>query len=215
MNRFAPPFVIMVTVLPCLLLIGGFRRYYRGRPKPRVLIVKLFALGLAAPLLAAAVELITVPLCHLLPTVLIVPAKAFFGIAFVEELVKFGGMTLAARRGRGSGMVLDGAIYGISIAIGFALVENFMYIIGSESAIRVALIRGFTAVPLHALAGSLLGIAWGNGSGVFFWGAVAIHGLYNWVLMETRLSTAFIGIILIGGWSVLIIFFRRTRRKTA
>ena len=55
---------------------------------------------------------------------------------------------------------MDALVYGVAASLGFAVIENWEYILGAESleaARYVALLRGFTAIPLHALAGVFMG----------------------------------------------------------
>ena len=55
---------------------------------------------------------------------------------------------------------MDALIYGVAASLGFAVIENWDYVLGAESletAKYIALFRSFTAVPLHALAGVFMG----------------------------------------------------------
>ena len=53
---------------------------------------------------------------------------------------------------------MDGIVYAIMVSLGFATVENIFYVYnhpGQE--IQVAIMRMFTAIPLHAVCGVILG----------------------------------------------------------
>ena len=212
-------FIILAAVLPCLFFIWLLGHFDRFRKEPKLLILKLFALGLVTPIAASLLEAITLPLCGLLPSGLIIPAEAFLGIAFVEEGVKLAAMLLILRRRREFDEVLDGAVYAIAVSMGFALVENIMYVFGSEAPMTVAMIRGFTAVPLHALAAGFMGLAIarekieskGSIAGAFLV-AVIIHGAYDWFLMDQRLPNVLILPLLIAGWWLLIRAIKKARK---
>ena len=55
--------------------------------------------------------------------------------------------------------VFDGVVYGVCVALGFAGLENVLYISGFG--MEVAVIRGLAAVPLHAICGVFMGHFYG------------------------------------------------------
>ena len=212
-------YVILAAVLPCLFFIWLLNHFDRFKKEPRILIFKLFAAGLVTPLIALLFEWATIPLCNLLPSGLAIPAQAFIGIAVVEEGVKLAALVLIVRKRKEFDEILDGAVYAVAVAMGFALLENVMYVFGSDAPMSVALIRGFTAVPLHALAAGFMGLAIARdkieskGSIAFaFLIAVIIHGAYDWFLMDDRLSNLLIYPLLIAGWWLLIRGLRKARK---
>ncbi len=219
MSVFQGGAAVLAAVSFCLIFAYRIQYHFIHRKQSRNLVLKLFIIGLMLPIAAVLIELIVIPLCRLLPSPFIIPATAFLGIAFVEEFVKFGGIALLLKRYRGSISVFDGALFGMAAASGFALVENIIYVIGSESALNAALLRNFTALPLHILTGSFLGIACArerkpplcNAGEVFFLAAVVTHGAYNWVLKENRLPSILAGAILIVGWAILIVILHQNR----
>jgi RsiW-degrading membrane proteinase PrsW (M82 family) len=57
---------------------------------------------------------------------------------------------------------VDGAIYGFAIGIGFAIAENYQYLLGAEGAVLVtAVARVISTNLMHATASALVGIALG------------------------------------------------------
>lgn len=86
---------------------------------------------------------------------------------------------------------MDGMVYGALVSLGFAAAENVLYVL--QGGLHVGFWRAFTAVPLHASCGALMGLALasakllGPGPGRGLWPALAvpvlIHGLYDWPLM--------------------------------
>ena len=152
-----PGTIMAVAALPCLLLILLICRFAKNRPKLGKLILKLFALGIMAAIVAALTELASVPLSGLFPPTLVPPAMAFLGIAVPEEAIKTAALLLVVRHRREFEEAVDGLVYGVTLATGFALLENIMYVIGTGEPLKVALIRSFTAFILHALAGGIHG----------------------------------------------------------
>ncbi|RKX73327.1 MAG: hypothetical protein DRP49_07660 [Spirochaetes bacterium] len=212
-------YIILAAVIPCFFYIWLLDRFDRFKREPRILIFKLFAAGLVTPLAAMLLEMVSIPLCELLPLGISIPAQAFLGIAVVEEGVKMAALVMIVRKRKEFDEVLDGAVYAVAVAMGFALLENIMYVFGSDSAMSVALIRGFTAVPLHALAGGFMGLALARdkieskgGVSAAFLIAVLIHGAYDWFLMDNRLPGYLIYPLLIAGWWLLIRALRKARK---
>src|ERR1051326_3664445 len=52
---------------------------------------------------------------------------------------------------------MDGIVYGAVASLGFASLENFLYVAGDDHSLRVAVLRAFTAVPGHAFMGAVMG----------------------------------------------------------
>lgn len=85
---------------------------------------------------------------------------AFLGVALIEELAK-----LLVVRGRGCfdrhiDEPFDWIVYSVAAALGFATAENAVYVFvyGAET----GWVRAFTAVPAHALDGTLMGTRLAN-----------------------------------------------------
>lgn len=212
-------YIVLAAILPCFFFIWLLNRFDRFKKEPRILILKLFIAGLVTPLIALLIEWVSIPLCNVLPAGLVVPAQAFIGIAVVEEGVKLAALVWIVTKRKEFDEILDGAVYAVAVSMGFALLENIMYVFGSETPMSVALVRGFTAVPLHALAGGFMGLALGRDkieskggiSGAFLV-AVIIHGAYDWFLMDYRLPNQLIYPLLIIGWWLLIRALRKARK---
>jgi RsiW-degrading membrane proteinase PrsW (M82 family) len=87
-----------------------------------------------------------------------------------------------------------GSAVGLLAGLGFAIVETATY--GAASP-RIALLRAFTAAPLHGACGSRVGITVFNFRaapirGVFrFFSAVIIHGMYNFMVINPDMPIVF------------------------
>jgi len=210
--------IIAAAALPCLILFRFVDRFDSQRPESRRLIAKLFVGGMAAAVAAIVAELILVPLAGFAPPAYAVPARAVLAIALPEEALKLTALVLIVRYRRDFDEILDGAVFGTTAAMGFALVENIIYVFGAPDPMATALVRGLTAVPLHALAGGFMGLAVARdriasrgGIGIALLIAVAIHGLYDVFLMDPRVPGILIAPLLIVGWILLVLDLRRAR----
>jgi len=81
--------------------------------------------------------------------------SSYFVAGFCEELLKY----LVVARLQNSLLTPDFRcmmVYGVCAGAGFATIENIFYCLSSD--FGTALSRAFTAVPLHCLTGSLIGL---------------------------------------------------------
>jgi len=92
-----------------------------------------------------------------------------------------------------------GIASGLTAGLGFALVESAVYSLGSS--FKVALLRAFTAAPLHGACGARSGYAIVRfreqpGKALFrFFTAVLIHGVYNLTLINPVIPSA-VGVLI-------------------
>jgi RsiW-degrading membrane proteinase PrsW (M82 family) len=196
------------AVVPSLLLLWYV--YARDRnPEPRGLLVKTFLLGAAICLPVIPVALWLQSLGQGLAvgvwgTALV---QAFLGAAIPEELFKY----LVLRRYVWSQPAfdepLDGVVYGTTASLGFATLENILYV--SDGGMGVAVLRALTAVPGHAFTGVVMGAFVGRArfatdsterfrllASGFGW-AVLLHGAYDAFLM-TETVAALLALIVLG-----------------
>jgi protease PrsW len=145
---------------------------------------------------------------------------AFFVVGLGEELLKYLVLVLYAFRKPSFNEPFDGIVYGVMIGLGFAALENIFYVM--EGGIGVAVLRMFTAVPMHAAFGVIMGYYVGlskfyRGSarmetsvkGLLF--AVLLHGFYDFVLFQDDMPmlSLFIFPIIIGS----VIIGRKAMKK--
>lgn len=208
--------IIGATALPPFVLIFFIRRMGGNPREYRVRILELFAAGFLMPVAAGFAQWAAMGPIGFVPPGLVPAAQAFLGIALPEEALKTAALVWGVRRRRGRGGsfggLTDGAVYGVITAMGFALMENILYAAGAADPMRTALYRGFTALPLHALTGGIVGLALarvrigGNGCRGGIPGAlllaVLLHGAYDWILIDPGVPGVLIFALLAGGWSV-------------
>jgi RsiW-degrading membrane proteinase PrsW (M82 family) len=143
--------LLTLAVAPCLFWLWFFVRRDRLEPEPRALVARAFFLGAAAVIPAALLEL---PIPR--------PLDAVLGAPVIEETVKFLVVYLFIYRHTEFDEPMDGLTYGVACALGFATIENVLYVFGSHSdPLPVAVMRALLSVPGHALWATL----WGYGLG--------------------------------------------------
>lgn len=126
-------------------------RYEREPFKALALTFVLGALGaIAAAMLEAAF-----PYQEKSATMLATAANATLVVAPIEETVKFLAVWLLVFRAPVFNEPFDGVVYCVIASMGFATLENLMYVLGGG--MHVALERAFVSVPGHAAFGAIMG----------------------------------------------------------
>ncbi len=180
----------------CLWL--WFLRHKDLEPEPKRLVLWVFALGA----LAGAVTLQLRP--WLEPWIPWDPiwardlVDAFAVTAGVEETLKLVAFLAGAFWLRELDEPMDGIIYGAAAGLGFASFENACYVLLTDAPALVAA-RAFTATLVHIVCSGALGFCvgmtrmrrrvrrrWLLSAG--FAGAVLLHGTYDWLLFNEKVS---------------------------
>ena len=126
--------------------------------------------------------------------------KAFFVVALIEEFSKYVIVKYYNQPRKGFNEPFDGIIYAVMVSMGFAAVENIMYV--SQGGLEVALLRAFTVIPAHATFGILMGYFMGKAKfskNRIKWNlvgltvAILFHGVYNFFLFINFIPGVFIG----------------------
>ncbi len=143
--------------------------------------------------------------------------NAFIVAALTEEAFKFTALLILFWNNMQFNEKFDGIVYACFISLGFAAVENILYV--SQGGVEVGLGRAFTAVPAHALFGVMMGYQFGLAR---FYPSersrrlvlaltipIILHGIYDFILMS---GNPYILIVFIPYLVFLWIFgFRRIR----
>jgi RsiW-degrading membrane proteinase PrsW (M82 family) len=150
---------LLVASAPGLFLLTFFWLKDRYEREPLKHILAAFFLGLYA--MIAAQGLATTVESWVSREWLLFggePAKlfdAFVLSGFLEEAAKFVVVILAVFHWDEFDEPLDGVVYGVAVSLGFATLENILYV--SHMGLQVAWERGIFAVPAHALFGATMG----------------------------------------------------------
>jgi RsiW-degrading membrane proteinase PrsW (M82 family) len=215
---------VALATLPGIFWFWWYVRQDQQHPEPRRYLWRVFLLGM----------LVTIPALLLEFTIdLFFPFSregftqmaifgALFVVAPVEELAKFLIVWTGVYRTRFFNERLDGVVYMVVAALGFATVENVLVVLREGAAILP--LRFITATLLHALAsgtlGYFLGLAKFNRrrsalliiAGVVI--SIVIHGLYDLVAISTTDMKLVVLIFFMAALYLLLEFFvRRAKQK--
>ena len=130
-------------------------------------------------------------LLPLFPGILNAAYHGFVVAAFTEESFKFLALFLLFWRTSIINEKFDGIVYATFISLGFAAVENVMYVM--EFGVSTGISRALTAVPAHAVFGVTMGFYAGQAR---FYDKqkkellrkaigmpILLHGIYDFILM--------------------------------
>lgn len=181
------------ALVPSALLMWFFHARDLFREPPRVLWAT-FGLGV---LTIPGVLLVVLPVSAVLgmdevrDPFLWATVQAFGSAAIPEELFKLAVVLGYAARHDAFDEPMDGIVYGVAASLGFATLENVLYVAGGG--IGTAILRALTAVPGHAFWGVLMGYFVAQAKfrpaerGRLLAGAVLVpivlHGVYDLGLM--------------------------------
>jgi len=194
-----PVITFVLTFLPTVLLMVFFYRRDRNR-EPRKVLIGTFLLGTLSFLPVVFVE-------NFLSSLGVLSgANPFFfnlydmfaNVAVPEESFKLLVILLYSARTSAFDEPMDGVVYGVTAALGFATLENIFYVI--DGGLGTAITRAILSIPSHAFWGAILGYTVGQvrfnnrRKGLILMGLLissALHGLFNTLLVTIEGSAAY------------------------
>jgi protease PrsW len=186
--------LLATAILPGLLIAYWIYRQDRYEPEPPRMLIRAFAAGCVSTLPALVLQYFLQDVENeksLIDTAIF----AFLVVGFTEEISKFLLLRLSVYPSDEFNEPMDGIVYAVVIGMGFATLENVMYVLNTEAGgFATAIGRAFTAIPAHAAFGVLMGAYVGLAKfvperrdaymliGVTL--AVFFHGLYDFFLLQ-------------------------------
>jgi RsiW-degrading membrane proteinase PrsW (M82 family) len=127
--------------------------------------------------------------------------NAFFKVALIEEFSKFVFVRFILFYNKNFNEPFDGIVYAIMVSMGFATLENVVYVY--QYGMATGVMRMFTAVPAHATFAILMGFFLGKAKfthrRVFLFSFLALlaaavfHGSYDYFLFISYLPGIWTG----------------------
>ena len=197
-------------------------------PEPKNLIYKGFLYGALSVFVST---LISGPLLNLglyvnEPKTLLEAVKvSFFGAAIPEESAKLFMLWLLLRNCQDFDERYDGMVYAAAVGLGFACVENLMYVLSAGAAwFYVSATRALFAVPGHFAFAIVMGYYYSRNH--FDWREttgfdrlkvwlypVLLHGIYDTMAFSSEIALEFSGLITIALIYFCYRLFKFTRNR--
>ena len=189
--------------------------------KPAGLLTKCFIGGCLATIPILFVELAFTAIFSSDSLVLNSFYSAFIVAALVEEGFKFLVLYWIIWKHKEFGQYFDGIIYAVFVSLGFAAIENILYVFGSG--LMTSFVRAVTAVPAHGLFGVMMGYFFARAkfcppdkTKKHLWLSlvvpIAFHGFYNVVLFLISGSsedTALVMLLFVVFIVVMVVMWRK------
>lgn len=220
--------VLLSALAPVVVALWYIFRKDSAQPEPTKWLVKAFGFGVLSALLSFA---FSTPLdaifglnidAEAYPSIFNAFADAFLLAAIPEELAKLIMLWFLLRKNPHFDEKFDGIVYAVCIGMGFAGLENVLYLIdGIEdgSWINIGITRALFSIPGHFLFAVLMGYYYS----IYYWGIdrspkakamilvapILAHGLFDGILFCMNVNEVF-GVI---GLFVFLYFFNKLRKR--
>lgn len=159
-------FLLFLSVLPSIALgVTIYKKDIVEKESPGLLF-KLFlggAIGsvILTLLLSTVLEPIIPDLEDSNNNFIYLAITTFFKVALVEEFSKWIFLKKITWKNKEFNYIYDAIVYAVFVALGFATIENIIYVLGSEGGISIAILRAILSVPGHAFDGVFMGYYYG------------------------------------------------------
>jgi len=214
--------LLAAAILPPAVALFIVRRMDRAEPEPMGLLIRLFLRGL--------VGMVPIMLLEMLAQSWVEGREwsrftyyflCYFCIpGVIEEGVKYWMLKRTTWRLADFDYTFDAVVYAVFVSMGFAAVENILYVTGSGMTTAVA--RALSAIPGHASFGVFMGYYYAKAKELEIGGGDAklalarawavpmvLHGLYDFLLVYYGSG------VFIAYFAVLAFFAVKTARKAA
>ncbi len=204
----------LVTIIPGLIWLWFFYRQDAYEPEPKHLLLFFFGLGMLAVLPALLLESPWQPYLQSSlrsENLLRLALMSFVVVGIVEEGAKFAVLYFVLLHLAEFDEPLDGIIYGVTVGLGFATLENILFALGMGP--TVGFIRAILPPLAHASfsgwLGYFLSLAKYKSKKKLIWLgfllAVLLHGGYDLPLLHGVRLAGLLSILLVGAAMFLLL----------
>ena len=193
-------FILIPALLPVVLILRYVYLLDKNEREPLGFVLKIVVLGAVFSIPCAAVERFMMSLIASVYD----PASIDYawmentvGVALVEEFSKWLVLMLFVWKNKNFDYRYDGVVYAVSASLGFAALENILYVISYGTGVSIG--RAIFAIPGHATFGVFMGYWLSRAKTFWLDGKIIrmricklfslaipmlIHGAYDFLLSE-------------------------------
>lgn len=220
--------ILISALTPVAVLLWYIYRKDKVQPEPTKWLLKAFGFGVLSAFFSFV---FSVPACLLLgmemdantySSIREAFADAFVLAAIPEELSKFIMLWLLLRKNPHFDEKFDGIVYAVCIGMGFAGIENVMYLAGGiedGSWIRIGISRALFSIPGHFFFAVLMGYYYSlyhfgidrspKAKAMILVAPILAHGLFDGILFCMNVDEGLALICLF----LFLYFFNKLRKK--
>lgn len=225
--------ILAIAMLPALILMLYIFKKDRIEKEPKGLLFRLILLGALLSFIPAILEGIGDKLLagfYARRSVKYYILEAFFVVGLSEEGFKRFILKRKTWNNPNFNCSFDGIVYAAYVSLGFALLENILYVFGYglSQSLATGFVRALTAIPAHFFNSVFMGLYYGrakecqlkdNAEGMkknmrrSLWVPVFLHGFYDaCAFIGTSFTNALFYIFLI---AMYFISFKTVKRESA
>ena len=205
-------FLLIAAVIPVIFLCHYIYKKDINH-EPKTLLAKIFILGFfsAIPILICEIFMRSIVGGHDSKYFIIIFINIFFSVALIEEGFKWIVTMLLGYRNKEFDEVYDIIVYGVFASLGFACIENILYVM--RSGFTNAIFRALVSIPGHMCFGVIMGYFFAqaklgriNGNTKVFSKNI-IYSILVPSLMHTLYDTFIFHFVNSGNWLSFLLFF--------
>ena len=216
---------LLLGVAPALLWLWFWLREDKEKPEPKGLITIMFIVGMIS-------VIVVLPIQKFVQNNVTSYEWQIIGWASIEEIIKYWGVLILLYKTNHINEPIDWPIYLITAALGFAALENTMFLIKpllldqTTVGLLTGQLRFLGSTLLHAVSSGIIGISLGLS---FFMGkfikriylfaglmlAITLHSAFNFFIMEDKGNNflrvlGFLWVVTI----IIMLLFEKLRRMS-
>lgn len=215
--------LIIAALAPVAVLLWQILRRDAANPEPPRMLAKSFLYGM----ISTAVTFVLLPFTEALGDLIVLNdtalsvafKQAFFSAALPEEGAKLLMLWLLLRNNPYFDERFDGIVYAVCVGMGFAAVENVLYLFNNyDSWLSVGIVRALFAVPGHFFDAVIMGYYYSHyhfgtrrnpaTKALILAAPVVAHGIYDGILFSYDIDDGVAVVALI----LFLIFFNRLKK---
>lgn len=215
--------LIIAALAPVAVLLWQILRRDAANPEPPRMLAKAFLYGM----ISTAVTFVLLPFTEALGDLIVLNdtalsvafKQAFFSAALPEEGAKLLMLWLLLRNNPYFDERFDGIVYAVCVGMGFAAVENVLYLFNNyDSWLSVGIARALFAVPGHFFDAVIMGYYYSHyhfgtrrnpaTKALILAAPVVAHGIYDGILFSYDIDDGVAVVALI----LFLIFFNRLKK---
>ena len=215
--------LIIAALAPVAVLLWQILRRDAANPEPPRMLAKAFLYGM----ISTAVTFVLLPFTEALGDLIVLNdtalsvafKQAFFSAALPEEGAKLLMLWLLLRNNPYFDERFDGIVYAVCVGMGFAAVENVLYLFNNyDSWLSVGIVRALFAVPGHFFDAVIIGYYYSHyhfgtrrnpaTKALILAAPVVAHGIYDGILFSYDIDDGVAVVALI----LFLIFFNRLKK---
>lgn len=215
--------LIIAALAPVAVLLWQILRRDAANPEPPRMLAKAFLYGM----ISTAVTFVLLPFTEALGDLIVLNdtalsvafKQAFFSAALPEEGAKLLMLWLLLRNNSYFDERFDGIVYAVCVGMGFAAVENVLYLFSNyDSWLSVGIVRALFAVPGHFFDAVIMGYYYSHyhfgtrrnpaTKTLILAAPVVAHGIYDGILFSYDIDDGVAVVALI----LFLIFFNRLKK---